>query len=107
MHPSKTTTVKGPYPTCRPYFSTLLAPQCLRRTVDAGGDRYGVRYHTTEKTTSFTREGKVGVIVEDTLIIATLIFGGTMGEFPDLQVASPEAGAPPASAWANRTGVVR
>ena len=24
MNPSKTTTVKGPYPTFRPYFSTLL-----------------------------------------------------------------------------------
>ncbi len=58
-----------------------LAPQCLRRAVDAGGDWYGVRYHTTEKTTSFTRDGKVGIIVEDTLITTTLIFGGMMENF--------------------------
>jgi len=39
-----------------------LVPQCLWRTVDAGGDWYGIRYHTAEKTSLFIREGKVGPI---------------------------------------------
>ncbi len=39
-----------------------LVPQCLWRTVDAGGDWYGIRYHTAEKNSLFIREGKVGGI---------------------------------------------
>ena len=39
-----------------------LVPQCLWRTVDAGGDWYGIRYHTAEKNSLFIREGKVGAI---------------------------------------------
>ncbi len=41
---------------------THLVPQCLWRTVDAGGDWYGIRYHTAEKNSLFIREGKVGGI---------------------------------------------
>ena len=39
-----------------------LVPQCLWRTVDAGGNWYGIRYHTAEKNSLFIREGKVGGI---------------------------------------------
>ncbi len=39
-----------------------LVPQCLWRTVDAGGDWYGIRYHTAGKNSLFIREGKVGAI---------------------------------------------
>ena len=39
-----------------------LVPQCLWRTVDAGGDWYGIRYHTPEKNSLFIREGKIGAI---------------------------------------------
>ena len=39
-----------------------LVPQCLWSTVDAGGDWYGIRYHTAEKNSLFIREGKVGPI---------------------------------------------
>ncbi len=59
------------------------------------------------RASRYTIPNSVGVIVEDTLIIATLIFGGIMGEFPDLKVCIARSGAPPASAWANWTRVVR
>ena len=39
-----------------------LVPQCLWRTVDAGGDWYGIHYHTAEKNSLFILEGKIGGI---------------------------------------------
>ncbi len=42
----------------------------------------------------YTIPNSVGVIVEDTLIIATLIFGGIMGKFPELKVCIARSGGP-------------
>jgi aminocarboxymuconate-semialdehyde decarboxylase len=39
-----------------------LVPQCLWKAIDAGGQWYGMRYHTPDRTSLFVKEGKVGRI---------------------------------------------
>ncbi len=45
-----------------------------------------------DRTPKYTIPNSVGVIVEDTLIIATLIFGGILEKFPDLKVCIAHGG---------------
>ena len=39
-----------------------LVPQCLWKALDAGGQWYGMRYHTPDRTSLFVKKGKVGRI---------------------------------------------
>ena len=47
-----------------------------------------------ERAPKYTIPNAVGVIVEDTLITATLIFGGILEKFPDLKVCIAHGGGP-------------